>query len=153
MWKHSCVYTCVRMYRWLGAGLQCLQCVSHGDAAVLRRVMDIWVHSCMHANTCISMAGCGTAVSPVRLQWTKPSTCAFKHHHMCCTLRNNDHKFDILVVAGGTGAQQTRGLVFRTSAVGRHIWIHVPDVYSTWLNVWNCNCRYFKAHLNTSSRR
>ena len=44
-------------------------------------------------------------------------------------------------------------LVFRTSAVGRHIWNRVPDVFiSTWLNVWNCN-KYFKDHLKTSSKR
>ena len=32
-------------------------------------------------------------------------------------------------------------------------WSRVPDVVSTWLNVWNCNSRYFKDQLKTSSKR
>ena len=44
-------------------------------------------------------------------------------------------------------------LVFRTSAGGQHIWGRVPDVFNIWLNVWNCNSKYFKGQLNTSSKR
>ena len=51
------------------------------------------------------------------------------------------------------GTQRARGLVFRASAGGRHIWRRVPDVFSTWLNVWNCNSKYFKDHLKTSPKR
>ena len=102
MWIHSCVYTRVRMCQWLCVGLQCPRYVSNGDAAVLRRAIDMWLYSRMHANTCMSMAWCGTAVSPVRQQWNKSSTCAFKHQNICCTLRNNDRRFDIIFVAGGT---------------------------------------------------
>ena len=99
-YTHVCTRVC--MCRWLCVGLQCLQCVSNGDAAVLRRAIDVWSHSGMHASTCMPMAWCETAVSPVHQQWAKPSTCAFKHQNMCFTLRNNDRRFDILVVAGGT---------------------------------------------------
>ena len=50
-------------------------------------------------------------------------------------------------------SQRARGLVFRASAAGRHILSRVPEVFSTWLNVWNCNSKFFKDHLKTSPKR
>ena len=52
-----------------------------------------------------------------------------------------------------TESQRTRGLVFRASAGGWHIWSRVPDVFNTWLNVWNCTSKYFKDHLKMSPKR
>ena len=127
-WIHACVYTCVCMCRWLCVGLQCLQCVSNGDAAVLRRAIDMLSHSRMHANTCMPMAWCETAVSPVRQQWARPSTCVFKHQNMCCTLRKNDRRFDILVVAGGTRGRLNDNIV----AAG--------DDRNVGLTIFSCMC-------------
>ena len=52
-----------------------------------------------------------------------------------------------------SSSQRAHVLVFRTSVWRRHTWSRVPDVFSTWLNVWNCNSKYFKAQLKTYSKR
>ena len=129
MWTHSChcVYACVRMCRWLGAGLQCLQSVSNGDAAVPCRAGDAWVRSCMHANT-LHVDGLArdcdvSSASAMEMLWScaDPSTWAFKDHYMCCTPRNHYRRFDIFVVAVDTEVLEMT--TFGAAGDGRDVWL------------------------------
>ena len=175
MWTHSChcVYACVCMCRGLGAGLQCLQSVSNGDAAALCRAIDVWVHSCMHANT-LHVDGlvrdCDVFSAPAMdMLWScvDPSTWAFKDQYTCCTLRNHYRRFDILVVAVDTeviemttfsaagDGSDVRLALFSCMCYGHsahvipcHIMASAFDLYQigdilNWLHEWNWSHVYF----------
>ena len=129
------------MCRWLGTGLQCLESVCNGDTAALCRAIDVWVHSCMHANT-LHVDGlvrdCDvSSASAMDMLWScaDPSTWAFKDQYTCCTPRNHYHRFDILVVAVDTEVVEMT--TFSATGDGR-------DVR---LALFSCMCYGHSAHV------
>ena len=75
--------------------------------------------------------------------WNGGLNWSFNHVNDLNTFYTLFHYGDVTMSVMAS-SQRSRGPVPRTSAEGWHIWSRVPDVFSSWLDVWNCNSKYFK---------